>query len=499
MDYFLILDIGTTTVKAFAYTENGEIIKKVEDKAPVMFPSPGWVEQDPVKLWNMVYDAATRIINEFGKPKSIGISTQRASTTVWYKDSGEPLHNMITWQDARAIDIAEEYSNKFILRFGRGIGKLVSFFKKSSKSMKINYLITLSNFRFGPNQPIIHLRWLLDNIENLESLAREGKVLFGTLDTWILYNFLKRHITDYTNASATGMFDPFFMKWSDRLTKLLNIPRNMLPELVDNMGHFGEIKDLDNVPITAIIADQQASLFSAGGMKRGTVKITNGTGSFIDINVGDIPLPARFGLYPLVAFKWRDRKAYLLEGIIQSSGSAIDWLMRVGILKDYEEISKLIKDEETEVLFIPALAGLGAPYWRMNAKGIIYGLTRATERGEIAKALIDGIAFRCYEVISVIKKATNIPFDEIIADGNASRVRYLLERIADFTGLTIKVSKNLEGTSRGTFLIARGGLLDLTPEEAFIPPDTSIIIKQRRKRFNPERWRRLIDFINELA
>jgi len=495
MEYYLILDIGTTTVKAFAYDEGGEIIKKIENKAPVLFPNPGWVEQDPLKLWNMVYDAAMRIMDEFGKPRAIGISTQRASTTVWYRDSGEPLHNMITWQDSRAVDIAEEYSKKFILKIGRGIGKLVSLLKKSSKSMRVNYLITLSNFRFGPNQPIIHLRWLLDNVENLESLVKEGKILFGTLDTWILYNFLKIHITDYTNASATGMFDPFFMKWSDRLTKLLRIPKNILPKIVDNMGYFGEIKDLDNTSLTAIIADQQASLFSAGGVKKGTIKITNGTGSFIDINVGETPLPARFGLYPLVAFKWKNVKRYLLEGIIQASGSAIDWLIKVNLLKSYEEISDLIKDVDTDIIFIPAIAGLGTPYWRMDAKGIIYGLTRATERGEIVKALIDGIAFRCYEVISIIKEATNMNFDEIVADGNASRVNYLLQRIADFTGLTIKISKNLEGTSRGTFLITRGGLLGLTPEEAFIPPKISKVLTQTKKEVNLDKWRRLMSFI----
>lgn len=492
MEYFLILDIGTTTVKAFAYSESGEIIRKIENKSPVLFPNPGWVEQDPLKLWNMVYDAAMRVIDEFGRPKAVGISTQRASTLVWYRDSGEPLYNMITWQDARAVDIAEEYSKKFILKLGRGIGKLVSLFKKNSRSKRVNYLITLSNFRFGPNQPIIHLRWLLDNVEGLDSLAKKGEILFGTLDTWILFNFLKIHITDYTNASATGMFDPFFMKWSDRLTKLLRIPRSILPRIVDNMGYFGEIKELDNTPLTAIIADQQASLFSAGGVKKGTIKMTNGTGTFIDINVGENPLPARFGLYPLVAFKWKNIKTFLLEGIVQASGSAIDWLIKVNLLKSYEEINDLIRDLETDVTFIPAIAGLGTPYWRMNAKGIIYGLTRATERGEIVKALIDGIAFRCYEVINVIREATNIVFNEIIADGNASRVDPLLQRIADFTGLKIKVTENLEGTSRGTFLITRGGLLGLSPGEAFMPPKIRKIFTQTKKEFNLERWRGLI-------
>ncbi len=499
MNYFMILDIGTTVVKAFAYDGDGRIIKKVEDKAPVLFPNPGWVEQDPVKLWNLVYNTATKIIDEFGNPLAIGISTQRASTIVWYKDSGEPLYNMITWQDSRAVDLAEEYSKKFVIKFGRSIGKFISLFVRRSRNARINYLLTLSGFKFGPNQPIIHLRWIFDNIEDAYSLAKEGKLFFGTLDTWIIYNLLRKHITDYTNASATGLFDPFFMKWSDRLTKLVRIPKKILPRLVDNMGRFGIVSDFGGAPLTAIIADQQASLYSAGSINPGTIKITNGTGTFIDVNVGHKPLPAQYGLYPLVAFKWRDIISFLLEGIIQASGSAVDWLIEVGLLRNYDEIGKELYEETDAIIFIPALAGIGAPYWLMNAKGLIYGLTRATKRMDIVNALLRGVAYRCAEVINILRKATGIVFKEIIADGNASRIDYLLKKIAEYSGVTVKVVENLEGTSRGAYLLTKGGFEDLDPRKAFQAPSISKVFQPDKEIKTIKRWDEFIKFIKSIA
>jgi len=500
MSYYLILDVGTTAVKAFAYSEDGNIVKRTEKKAPVLFPEPGWVEQDPEKLWNMVYDASMEIIDELGKPLAVGITNQRASTIVWNKDTGEALYNMITWQDTRAADLAKEYSKKFVLKFGRGIGKIVSKIFKKSKSKRINYLITISDFKFGPNQPIIHLRWLLDNDEELLRLAKEDKLAFGTIDSWIVWKLLRIHVTDYTNASATGLFDPFFLKWSDRLTKLLGIPKNILPKLVDNMGNFGKIKLFDDAPLTAIIADQQSSLFSAGGIQPGVIKMTNGTGTFIDINVGSTPFPARYGTYPMVAIKWREHVNYLLEGIVQATGSAIDWLIDVGLISDYSEIPTLLEsiaEEELDLVFIPSFAGLGTPYWNSKARGLIYGLTRATRKQHIVKALLDGIAIRCSEVIEILEKATGMKIEEIISDGNASKNDYLLQAIADYSEKIVKRVENLEGTSRGAFLLAKGGLRNLSISAVFERPIIDKVFRPRKRRKN--RWKQTLELALMLA
>ncbi len=497
MSYYLILDIGTTIVKAFAYSPDGNILKRIERRAPILFPEPGYVEQDPEKLWEMVQDVSLEIFNEFGKPLAVGITNQRASTIVWDKRSGEPLYNMITWQDMRAADIAREYNRKASLRLARGIGKLVSLFIKRSKSKRLVYLLTLADFKFGPNQPIIHLRWLFDNIEDIYKKAAKGELAFGTIDSWIVWKMTGKHVTDYTNASATGIFDPFFMKWSDRLTKMLGIPKSILPELIDNMGFLGEVRFLDNAPLTAVIADQQASLFSAGGLKEGTVKMTNGTGTFIDINVGSIPQPARFGTYPLVALKVGEVVRYLLEGIVQSTGSAVEWLVSIGIIKNPEEASSLAYESESEdIIFIPSLAGLGTPYWDPEAKGLIYGITRGSKREDIVKGLLDGIAVRCAQVINILEDATGISIEEIIADGNASRNDYMLQAIADFSGKKILRVRNLEGTSRGTFLLTKGGLEKHDIRHVHRQPVIDKVFTPQKKRQMTE-WQKFIEFVTK--
>ena len=499
ISYYLVLDVGTTVVKAFTYSDNGEVLKKITRSAPVLFPEPGFVEQDPEKLWGMVYDASMEIINEFGKPMAVGITNQRASTIVWNKETGEPQYNMITWQDTRATEIAEEYSKKPILRIGRGIGKIFSKLVKRSENKRINYLITISNFRFGPNQPIMHLRWLFDNVEDLDKLARENKLAFGTIDSWIIWKMLGKHLTDYTNASATGLFDPFFLKWSDRLTKLVGIPKNILPEIIDNMGYFGEIEIFDKTPLTAVIADQQSSLFSAGGVRAGTIKMTNGTGTFIDINVGSIPYPARYGTYPMIATKWKENVNYLLEGIVQSTGSAVEWLVDIGLIQDPAESSSIAESvkEDIDIIFIPSLAGLGTPYWNSKARGLIYGISRGTKREYIVKALLDGIAVRCGEVISILERATGIEIREIVADGNASRNDYLLQAIADFSGKVILRVRNLEGTSRGAFLLARGGLNNLNLENAHMKPTIDRIFSPRKREY--KNWNKMVRYLQELT
>mgnify|MGYP000312401326 CR=1 FL=1 len=493
--YYLIIDAGTTTIKAFAYDDSGEIIKKVVNRVPVSFPRPGWVEQDPSLYWEKVFDSVKRICDELGRPLAVGITNQRATTVVWDKVDGEPLYNMITWQDTRAYDLAEELSKESLVRLGRFLGSLVEafakVFKRLGESKSAKYLITIAHFKFGSNQPGIHLRWLMDNVSEFAKAVKAGKAAFGTLDSWILWNMVGRHVTDFTNASATGIFDPFYLKWSDRLIKILGIPREILPSVVDNMCYLGKSKVALDAPVTAVIADQQASLYSAGGARRGAAKMTNGTGTFIDVNVGSEPVPAVGGTYPMVALKQGEKAVYLIEGIVQATGSAIDWLVDLGIIgspAEADELAELAKDS-FGVVFVPALAGIGTPYWINEVRGCVYGLSRGTRREHLVRALLEGLAFRLSEVISIVESVSGIRFGEIVADGNASRYDVLLQLVADLSSKKVIRVKNLEGSSRGAFLLARGAVKGLSVDEAWISPEVEKVFEPRADSgLNPGRW-----------
>jgi len=502
MEYFLIIDAGTSSIKIFAYDDMGNIIKKVVKEISPVFPRPGWVEQDPIKYWENILDGIDEILNDFGRPLAVGITNQRATTVIWDKDSGEPLYNMITWQDTRALNVAEELSNKSIIRLGRLIGKTAYFFTRILKSLggsrKIKYLITLAYFKFGCNQPAIHLRWLMDNVNEVSRGIRSGNALFGTLDSWIIWKFLKIHVTDYTNASATGLFDPFSVKWSETIVKILDIPRKILPKIVDSMKFLGRSKHILNSPVTAVIADQQSSLYSAGGVKRGSAKITNGTGTFIDINVGNKPAPALKGTYPMIAIKSGRYTGYLIEGIVQSTGSAVDWLVNIGLLSHPSEasrVSEMIKDS-FGITFIPTLAGIGTPYWINSLRGSIFGLSLGARREHLVRALLEGIGYRITSVIKIIEEITNISVNDIIADGNASRHDFLLKIIASLSGKNIYRVKNLDGTSRGAFLLARGVIRKLNVKDAWIPPKIEKKFTPDRKiKFNADLWRKMLNTI----
>lgn len=494
-EYYLVIDAGTTAIKVFAYDDSGKIIRKVANKVPVSSPKPGWVEQDPLLYWEKVSNSVKSICDELGRPLAVGVTNQRATTVVWDKDDGEPLYNMITWQDTRAFDLAEELSKESLIRLGRLLGLVAEAFakivKRVAESRSVKYLITMAHFKFGSNQPVVHLRWLMDNVNEFARAVRAGKAAFGTLDSWILWNMVGKHVIDFTNASATGMFDPFHLRWSDRLIKMLGIPRGILPSEVDNMCYLGKSKAAFDAPVTAIIADQQASLYSAGGTRRGAAKMTNGTGSFVDVNVGSEPVSAVGGTYPMIALKQGERVIYLVEGIAQATGSAIDWLIDLGLIREPAEADELARlaEDSFGVVFVPTLAGIGTPYWINKLRGCVYGLSRGTRREHLIRALMEGLAFRLSEVIDVVEAVSGIHFDEILTDGNASRHDVLLQLVADLSGKKVLRAKNLDGSSRGAFLLARGAIKGLSIDEAWRSPEVDSVFEPRADvSFSRERW-----------
>lgn len=459
MNYILVLDVGTTNIKALAFSEKGELIEDKEIKTEPIYPKPGWVEQDPNKVMDAVYELLDHMEDKLGKSSGVAITNQRSSSVVWDKETGEPLYNMITWQDTRTKELVEEYSFKSMVKFGKFMGDIVNKIAKVIPSIKKTerggYIANLSYVSFGTTHTSMHLRWMMNNVKEVRKGIKEDRAFFGTIDTWVAWNLTGEHVTDYTNASATGLFDPFYMKWSDNILGIVDIPESILPEFVDNDKKIGMIDDYD-VPLLTIIADQQASLYMSG-VGKGTTKITNGTGSFIDMIVGDQPLPGFKGIYPMVALSTGDRTLYLLEGFVNSTGSAIDWLKKVGLIEEYSEIGSMCSDkEESKLTFIPAFSGLATPYVEPGIKGTIMNVTIDTSKEDLVGGMITGLAMRCGEVIDSLEKVSKVEVESVLADGGASRIDEFLQIISDISEKKIKRPQMLNGSAYGTYMLARG-------------------------------------------
>ncbi len=484
LSYILVLDVGTTNIKTLAFSKEGEILEKKEKRTNPTYPHPGWAEQDPMDIIDTVYDLIDEVDEKLGSPEGIALTNQRSTTTVWNRETGEPLHNMITWQDTRTEELAEDYSSNPKIRLARGVGKIIKplsnvlpFLKKSKRG---NFLSTLAHFDFGTTHSSMHLRWLMDNVSKVQEAVNSGAALFGTIDTWIAWNLTGKHVTDYTNASATGLFDPAYLKWSDNISKIVDIPKKILPELVPNDKPIGRVERYET-PLLTTIADQQASLYMSG-IKRGTINITNGTGSFIDLNVGERITPGKEGVYPLIAIKTKKKALYLLEGSVNAVGSAIDWLIELGLMDNYSDISKAFEEskEECKLTFLPALSGLSSPYMKPGLKGTIFEVTKDTTREDFIKSLILGIAMRCSEVIKTLETSSGIKAEKIIADGGASESNDFIQSIADLSEKEISRPQHLNGSAYGTYMLAKNVLNDKDPISEWKPPKIDKPFKPRK-------------------
>ncbi|WP_461867001.1 FGGY family carbohydrate kinase [Thermococcus sp.] len=493
MSYYLILDVGTTNIKAYAFSEDGEKLKILSRRTNPRYPNHGWVELDPLELIKGVYGLIDDMLSELGSPIGVGITNQRSSTVIWDKE-GAPLHNMITWQDTRTETLVEELSGRFLVRFGKILGKTFHAFSKLipkiAETKRGAYIISLAHVGFGTSHSSLQIRWLMDNIPEVERAINEGEALFGTLDTWIIWNLTGKHVTDYTNASATGLFDPFYMKWSDNITDIVGIPKKILPSILSNDTPVGSLKDYD-VPLLTVIADQQASLYRAG-VEKGSMKMTHGTGTFIDINVGEKPKPAAPAIYPMVALKTKSKTLYLLEGMVNASGSAVDWLIDAGLMEDYSEIKKAFgKEKQSGLIFIPTFAGLSTPYNKPNFKGALLNISRGTRREDIIRALIMGIAMRCSETVEALEKASGLNVKSLIADGGLSQSDEFLQLIADMSGKEIMRPHELNGSACGTFMIARAVDEGEDPINAWKESKTEKVFRpQRNYRTFKQRWKK---------
>ncbi|MEJ5230222.1 MAG: glycerol kinase GlpK, partial [Pseudothermotoga sp.] len=397
--YLLALDQGTTSSRAIIFDRNGKAVYMVNQEFAQIYPRPGWVEHDPMDILESQISVARKALRNAGiEPEqiaAIGVTNQRETTILWDRKTGKPVHNAIVWQCRRTANICDELKSKgYAQKIKEKTGLVIDAYFSATK-----------------------LKWLLDNVQGAREKARKGELLFGTVDTWLIWNLTggKVHVTDYSNASRTMLFNIHTLCWDEELLQLLDIPKSVLPEVMPSSfvyGHTTEEIFGRKIPISGDAGDQQAALFGQVCCEPGMVKNTYGTGCFILMNTGEKPIDSRSGLLTTIAWGLEEKKVcYALEGSVFVAGAAIQWL-RDGIkliekASDTEYLASSVSDSNG-VYFVPAFVGLGAPYWDMYARGTIVGITRGTLKEHIVRATLEAIAYQTRDVIEVMSSESKI-------------------------------------------------------------------------------------------
>ncbi|MBM7710200.1 glycerol kinase GlpK [Enterococcus lemanii] len=443
--YILAIDQGTTSTRAIIYNHAGEAIANSQKEITQFFPNDGWVEHNPNEIWNSVQSViADAFIQSNLKPAqiaAIGIANQRETTVVWNKHTGQPVYPAIVWQSRQSAAIAEQLKAQ----------NLATFFQEKTG-------LTIDSY-FSATK----LRWILDQVPGAQAKAQQGDLLFGTIDTWLVWKLSggSVHVTDYTNASRTMLFNINTLTWDEEILTLLNIPPAMLPNVASNSEIYGYAKSYhffgSEVPIASLAGDQQAALFGQMAFEPGMIKNTYGTGSFIVMNTGETPHYSQHHLLTTIAYVLDGKITYALEGSIFVAGSSIQWL-RDGLQmiqdsKDSETLAKQATSHD-EVYFVPAFVGLGAPYWDQEARGAMFGLTRQTTKEDIAKATLQAIAYQVRDIFETMEADTGIRIPLLKVDGGAARNDYLLQFQADILDTPIQRADDLETTARGVAFLA---------------------------------------------
>ncbi|MDV3508582.1 glycerol kinase [Elizabethkingia anophelis] len=440
----LALDQGTTSSRAILFNKSGEIKFVSQKSFEQIFPTPGWVEHDPNEIWSSQISVAAEVIAKAGisglEVAAIGITNQRETTVVWDKHTSEPIYNAIVWQDRRTSKYCDELKSQ---------GHTDEIKQKTGLVLDAYFSAT-------------KLKWILDNVEGAREKAEAGDLCFGTVDTWLIWKLTrgKMFITDVSNASRTMMFNIRTMDWDDDLLKLFNIPRAILPEVKQSSEVYGETSTTlfsTKIPIAGIAGDQQAALFGQMCTKPGMVKNTYGTGCFLLMNTGNEAVYSKNNLLTTVAWKINGEVSYALEGSVFVGGAAIQWLRDgLKIIHDSSEVSTLAEtvEDNGSVYFVPALTGLGAPYWDQYARGTIIGVTRGTTDGHIARATLEGIAFQVYDIVKAMEADAETQSTELRVDGGASASNLLMQIQSDLFGFKIIRPKTLETTALGAAYLA---------------------------------------------
>ena len=441
-DFILAIDQGTTSSRAMVFSKDGSIKSIAQQEFRQFYPKAGWVEHDPAEILStqmaVIREAIEKASIKTSDLRAIGITNQRETTVVWDKKSGRAVYPAIVWQDRRTASFCDQLK-------GRGLAEHV----KNTTGLVIDAYFSGTK-----------VNWILDNVPGARKKAEAGELAFGTIDSWLIWNLTggNAHVTDFSNASRTMLFDIQSLKWDNKLLNDLQIPHAMLPQVLPSAGHFGEA-DLDGVkvPITGVAGDQQAALFGQACFQPGDAKNTYGTGCFMLMNTGTQPKISINGLITTIAWGLDNQVEYALEGSVFIAGAAIQWL-RDGLRmidqsSDSEYFAKKVKGG-SDVFVVPAFAGLGAPYWDMYARGAVFGLTRDTGKDHLVKATLESLAYQTKDILTAMEKDSGIHIRSLKVDGGASMNNYLMQFQSDILGSEVERPANVESTATGAAWLA---------------------------------------------
>jgi glycerol kinase len=427
--FIAAIDQGTTSSRCIVFDRDGRIVSVDQKEHEQIFPKPGWVEHNATEIWTNVEEVVAGAIQKAGITrddiKAIGITNQRETTLLWDRNTGEPVHNAIVWQDTRTDALCKE--------LGRNVGQ--DRFRRETG-------LPLASYFAGPKA-----RWLLDNVEGLRERAEAGDILFGTMDSWVIWNLTGgvnggRHVTDVTNASRTMLMNLHTMQWDEKIAESIGVPLNMLPEIRSSAEVYGEVTGgklgdlLGGIPVASALGDQQAALFGQTCFAEGEAKSTYGTGTFLLMNTGEKPVNSYNGLLTTVGYRIGDQKAvYALEGSIAVTGSLVQWMRdQMGLISTAAEIETLALSVEDNggAYFVPAFSGLFAPYWRSDARGVIAGLTRYVTKAHLARAVLEATAWQTREITDAMTKDSGVELAAVKVDGGMTSNNLLMQTLADF-------------------------------------------------------------------
>lgn len=451
MPFIAAIDQGTTSTRCYITTPDGEVVGTAQFEHEQIMPREGWVEHDPREIWRNTRRALSEALvdadMELEDVDAIGLTNQRETAVIWEKSTGKPIYNAIVWQDTRTEGIAEGDKYRYLKTTG----------------------LLANSYPAGPKWA-----WILDNVDGARERAEAGELLAGTIDTWLIWNLtggargarrtgmfglsrgITQHVTDVTNASRTLLMDLQTLQWDEELCRDIGVPRQILPEIKPSFGHFGSMrrrKGSRHVPITGVLGDQQAALFGQGCLEEGTAKMTYGTGLFMLLNTGEKPEFSEHGLLTTVAYQAAGKPpVYALEGSVAVGGSLIQWLRdQLGIIRNAAESEKIAASVEDSagVVIVPAFSGLFAPRWRPDARGVITGITRYTDRRHIVRAALDATCLQTLEVVRAMEADSSISIDALRVDGGMTGNNLLMQMQADILNATVVRPDNMETTVMG--------------------------------------------------
>lgn len=442
--YIMALDLGTTSCRCIIFDKNGRICSAAQKEFTQYFPQPGWVEHDAEEIWatqtGLMYEAMSKIDITINEIAGIGITNQRETTVLWDKETGRPVHKAIVWQCRRTAGYCDELKKLGMAEFFRSkTGLVLDAYFSATK-----------------------LRWLLDNVTGARERAEKGELLFGTVDSWIIWKLTggKVHVTDYSNASRTMLFNIHTLKWDEEILRVLKIPQQILPEVKPSSHVYGYTDSKlfgREVPIAGAGGDQQCALFGQTCFERGEVKNTYGTGGFMLMNTGTAPVNSHKGLVTTIAWGVDDKVEYALEGSIFVAGAAVQWLRdELGLIRDAAESEVLAKSvpDANGCYVVPAFVGLGAPYWDQYARGAIVGLTRGVNRNHIVRATLESIAYQVNDVLMAMQEDSGMPITSLRVDGGACDNDFLMQFQADILNTSVVRPYCIETTAMGAAYLA---------------------------------------------